>query len=95
MGISKDEVTGDDIADAVLKSFNALPRKAKPVVRNATTKEWVPLSGIAAQSWTSTFQQAETRLTTRYREWKLHLSGTRVGISYSYHLMTNGSLGRV
>lgn len=93
MDISKDEVTGDDIANAVLKSFDALPRKAKPVERNATTKEWVPLSGIVAQSLTSTFHQAETRLIIRYREWKLHLSGTCVNLSCHYHLITNESLG--
>jgi len=41
-------VTGDEIAIAVLKSFDKLPQKAKPLDRGSKGKEWVPLSGIVA-----------------------------------------------
>jgi tRNA-specific adenosine deaminase 1 len=43
------DVSGDDIAELVLKQFDALPGKAKPLVRSGGVKEWVPLSGIVAQ----------------------------------------------
>lgn len=43
------EVSGDDIADAVLKEFERWPKKRKPLVRSDGVKEWVPLSGIVAQ----------------------------------------------
>lgn len=42
-------LTGDDIADAVLKQFEKLPKKRKPQVRADGLKEWVPLSGIVAE----------------------------------------------
>ena len=38
-----------EIADIVLKEFDALPSKRKPQVRGAGVREWVPLSGIVAQ----------------------------------------------
>ena len=43
------EVSGDDIAEVVLKQFDALPAKRKPLVRGDGMQEWVPLSGIVAQ----------------------------------------------
>jgi hypothetical protein len=43
------DVSGDDIADVVLKQFDVLPAKAKPLVRGGGVREWVPLSGIVAQ----------------------------------------------
>lgn len=43
------DVSGDDIAEAVLKQFDDLPPKAKPLVRGGGVREWVPLSGIVAQ----------------------------------------------
>jgi hypothetical protein len=43
------DVSGDDIAHVVLKQFDALPAKAKPLVRGGRVREWVPLSGIVAQ----------------------------------------------
>jgi len=43
------DVSGDDIAEVVLKKFDALPAKAKPLVRGSGVREWVPLSGIVAQ----------------------------------------------
>lgn len=56
-----DGISGDDIADVVLREFEALPAKAKPLDRGGGVKEWVPLSGIVAQSidpipnnWTTT-----------------------------------------
>ena len=45
---------GDEIAQAVLSQFDALPSKGKPLNRGFDNKginvrEWVPLSGIVAQ----------------------------------------------
>lgn len=42
-------VTGDDIADTVLKQFHDLPAKGKLQERGGGVKEWVPLCGIVAQ----------------------------------------------
>ncbi|KAI0019071.1 adenosine deaminase/editase [Xylariomycetidae sp. FL0641] len=42
-------VTPDDIASLVLKEYDKLPPKRKPVVRDNGLHEWVPLSGIVAQ----------------------------------------------
>lgn len=39
-------ITGDDIAKCVLKTFDALPKKAKPREYPDGSREWVPLSGI-------------------------------------------------
>ena len=43
------DVSGDEIAEAVLKQFEDLPGKAKPLNRGNGVREWVPLSGIVAQ----------------------------------------------
>ncbi|KFY88218.1 hypothetical protein V500_06500 [Pseudogymnoascus sp. VKM F-4518 (FW-2643)] len=43
------EVTGDSIAETVLKKFNTLPKKRKPIQRADHRREWVPLAGIVAQ----------------------------------------------
>lgn len=43
------DISGDDIADVVLKQFEAWPTKGRPLVRGGGVKEWVPLSGIVAQ----------------------------------------------
>ena len=53
------DVLPDEIADLVLKTFDGLERKRKPLVREGGVKEWVPLSGIVAQSW--------------YSEWRLEI----------------------
>ena len=53
MGQDGSEVSPDDIADVVLKAFDALEQKRKPVIRGPGSKEWVPLSGIVAQGGTS------------------------------------------
>lgn len=42
------ELSGDEIADVVLKQYDALPAKRKPQVRAPGEQEWVPLSGIVA-----------------------------------------------
>ncbi|KAI0894145.1 adenosine deaminase/editase [Annulohypoxylon nitens] len=42
-------ITPDDIAALVLKHYDALPAKRKPVVRSNDLREWVPLAGIVAQ----------------------------------------------
>jgi len=47
------EVSPDEIADVVLRTFNALEQKRKPVVRGPGVKEWVPLSGIVARGQSS------------------------------------------
>jgi tRNA-specific adenosine deaminase 1 len=43
------EISGDAIAELVLKEFENWPPKRKPLVRSDGSKEWVPLSGIVAQ----------------------------------------------
>lgn len=43
------EVKADDVADVVLKTFDSLEKKRKPIVRGPGVQEWVPLSGIVAQ----------------------------------------------
>ncbi|PMD33229.1 hypothetical protein L207DRAFT_518058 [Hyaloscypha variabilis F] len=43
------EISGDDIAEAVLRHFDKWPAKRKPLVRSDGAKEWVPLSGIVAR----------------------------------------------
>jgi hypothetical protein len=43
------EISGDAIAEVVLKEFEKWPAKRKPLVRSDGVKEWVPLSGIVAQ----------------------------------------------
>ena len=40
------EVLPDEVADLVLRTYGALEKKRKPMVREAGVKEWVPLSGI-------------------------------------------------
>ncbi|KAI1077494.1 adenosine-deaminase [Whalleya microplaca] len=42
-------VTPDQVASLVLKQYDALPAKRKPVVRGNGVHEWVPLSGIVAE----------------------------------------------
>ncbi|KAL8901060.1 MAG: hypothetical protein Q9207_005381 [Kuettlingeria erythrocarpa] len=39
-------VSGDAVAEAVLQTYDALPRKCKPVEATADFFQWVPLSGI-------------------------------------------------
>ncbi|KIN04484.1 hypothetical protein OIDMADRAFT_156477 [Oidiodendron maius Zn] len=41
--------SSNDIADAVLKQFDDLPKKAKPLHRGGGIREWVPLCGIVAE----------------------------------------------
>ncbi|KAI9734426.1 MAG: hypothetical protein M1818_006814 [Claussenomyces sp. TS43310] len=43
------EVTGDAIAEAVLRQFAKLPAKRKPQSRGDGIQEWVPLSGVVVQ----------------------------------------------
>ncbi|OBT79892.1 hypothetical protein VF21_01658 [Pseudogymnoascus sp. 05NY08] len=43
------ELTGDSIAETVLKKFNTLAKKRKPIQRADHKREWVPLAGIVAQ----------------------------------------------
>ncbi len=40
----------DAVANAVLKRFDALPRKSKPTVHVGEVCHWVPLSGIVVSS---------------------------------------------
>lgn len=42
------EPAGEDIANVVLKQFDELPSKRKPLNRNGGAREWIPLSGIVA-----------------------------------------------
>jgi hypothetical protein len=43
------EVSGDEIADVVLKQFESWEKKRGPQLRTNGVREWVPLSGIVAQ----------------------------------------------
>ncbi|TVY51114.1 tRNA-specific adenosine deaminase 1 [Lachnellula cervina] len=43
------EISGDDIADVVLKQFDSWEKKRKPIIRTNGVREWVPLSGIVAE----------------------------------------------
>ncbi|OBT90147.1 hypothetical protein VE02_00942 [Pseudogymnoascus sp. 03VT05] len=43
------ELTGDSVAETVLRKFNTLPKKRKPIQRAEHKREWVPLAGIVAQ----------------------------------------------
>ena len=58
------EISGDEIADVVLEEFDKWPAKRKPLVRSDGVKEWVPLSGIVAQSlplkWLAEYHEADT-----------------------------------
>jgi len=40
----------DEIAHLVLTKFDSFEQKRKPLNRSDGVKEWVPLSGIVAQS---------------------------------------------
>jgi len=49
------DINADAIAQLVMVQFDTLPTKAKPLVRGLDNKgvnvrEWVPMSGIVAQS---------------------------------------------
>lgn len=46
-------VSGDVVVEAVLQTYNALPRKYKPVEATADFFQWVPLSGIVVVKGTS------------------------------------------
>lgn len=52
-------VSNDDIVDVVLKQFEDLPGKGKPLHRGGGVWEWIPLSGIVAEGW---FEKATRRL---------------------------------
>ncbi|KAH7336247.1 adenosine deaminase/editase [Rhexocercosporidium sp. MPI-PUGE-AT-0058] len=43
------DISGDEIADVVLREFDKWPNKRKPLLRGDGVREWVPLSGIVAQ----------------------------------------------
>ena len=36
----------DAIVNAVIRAFDALPTKSKPILQNTGIQTWVPLSGI-------------------------------------------------
>lgn len=44
------DILPDEIAKLVLDKFDSLEQKRKPLTRSDGVKEWVPLSGIVAQS---------------------------------------------
>ncbi|KAF7954449.1 hypothetical protein EAE96_005570 [Botrytis aclada] len=46
--VERNEPSGDEIANVVLKQFDELPTKRKPLNRGEGVREWVPLSGIVA-----------------------------------------------
>ena len=77
------DVSGDDIADAVLKQFDKLPAKRKPQIRGDGVREWVPLSGIVAQGAT-TLEKEGCKLGTRlifpphFRQRQAFMSSTGV-----------------
>ena len=59
------EISGDAIAEVVLKEFDKWPAKRKPLVRSDGAKEWVPLSGIVARglhlNWLAEAQKSDVR----------------------------------
>ncbi|OWO99116.1 tRNA-specific adenosine deaminase [Marssonina coronariae] len=42
-------ISGDEVAELVLREFDKWPTKRRPLARSDGMKEWVPLSGIVAQ----------------------------------------------
>jgi hypothetical protein len=46
----------DDIVEAVLGKFEALPARCKPQNRGNGNQEWVPLSGIVITRGTTSYQ---------------------------------------
>ncbi len=44
------DISGDAVADLVLRQFDTLPQKRKPLARTDGVREWVPLAGIVAES---------------------------------------------
>jgi len=46
----------DQVADLVLNTFDALPAKRKPRLREDGTREWVPLAGIVLSRGTEPAQ---------------------------------------
>ncbi|KAK2627124.1 hypothetical protein QTJ16_003090 [Diplocarpon rosae] len=42
-------ISGDEVAEVVLREFDKWPAKRRPLVRSDGVREWVPLSGIVAQ----------------------------------------------
>lgn len=46
-------ILGDAVAEAVLQTYDALPRKCKPVEATADFFQWVPLSGIVVVKGTN------------------------------------------
>ncbi|KAF2139526.1 uncharacterized protein K452DRAFT_274870 [Aplosporella prunicola CBS 121167] len=43
----------DDVAECVLRAFDALPPKRKPRARDAASREWVPLAGVVLANMAS------------------------------------------
>ncbi|KAK6581289.1 hypothetical protein PZA11_005980 [Diplocarpon coronariae] len=46
-------ISGDEVAELVLREFDKWPTKRRPLARSDGMKEWVPLSGIVAQESTT------------------------------------------
>jgi hypothetical protein len=63
------------IASAVLQEFDRFPGKRKPAVRDNGCHEWVPLSGIVAESKAySEPHVSKPSLTTELdRKWDFHM----------------------
>lgn len=50
VGHGRVDITNDEIANHVLRAFDALPAKFKPRSYETAATEWVPLAGIVVTS---------------------------------------------
>jgi len=74
------EISGDEIAEVVLREFEKWPKKCKPIVRSEWVKEWVPMSGIVAHGFSSENDDAEheANFLSRKKYWYSYLLGSSV-----------------
>lgn len=77
------EISGDEIADVVLRQFDAWESKRKPLKRTNGVREWVPLSGIVAQSNCSPSWPTNPALTVELRAGQQGLYVFSNGVSNS------------
>lgn len=71
------DISGDEIADVVLREFDRWPNKRKPLLRSDGVKEWVPLSGIVAQGFTPDTTADHKADSWNRQKWP-HMSGCSV-----------------
>jgi hypothetical protein len=74
------DVSGDEIAEAVLQEFDKWPTKRKPLQRGDGVKEWVPLSGIVAQGETPKSGGQDHRADNISRKRQFEMLGCSVSV---------------